>query len=59
MCIRDRVTAGPDLESVLAGCGSGAAKLSEICGGLVANLDIGGGTTKDVYKRQVLFLYNM
>ena len=39
------VTAGPDLESVLAGCGSGAAKLSEICGGLVANLDIGGGTT--------------
>ena len=39
------VTAGPDLESVLAGFGSGAAKLSEICGGLVANLDIGGGTT--------------
>lgn len=39
------VTAGPDLESVLAGYGSGAAKLSEICGGVVANLDIGGGTT--------------
>lgn len=38
-------TAGPDLESVLAGRGSGAAELSRQTGKLVANLDIGGGTT--------------
>lgn len=38
-------TAGPDLESVLAGCGAGAAELSRSseCG--VVNYDIGGGTT--------------
>lgn len=38
-------TAGPDLESVLAGKGSGAASLSEETGKTVANFDIGGGTT--------------
>ena len=38
-------TAGPDLESVLAGRGSGAAALSEKTGSLVANIDIGGGTS--------------
>ncbi len=37
--------AGPDLESVLAGKGSGAARLSSESGKLTANLDIGGGTT--------------
>ncbi|MGN0608991.1 MAG: ethanolamine ammonia-lyase reactivating factor EutA [Oscillospiraceae bacterium] len=37
--------AGPDLESVLAGKGSGAAKLSAETGKVVANFDIGGGTT--------------
>lgn len=42
-------TAGPDLESVLAGRGSGAAKLSKETGKLVANLDIGGGTTNIAY----------
>ena len=44
-------TAGPDLESVLAGRGSGAAALSEKTGKLVANLDIGGGTTNIAYFR--------
>lgn len=38
-------TAGPDLESVLAGKGSGVARLSEETGKTVANFDIGGGTT--------------
>jgi len=42
-------TAGPNLESVLAGKGSGAAKLSLETGKLVANLDIGGGTTNICY----------
>lgn len=42
-------TAGTDLESILAGRGSGAAELSEKTGKLVANLDIGGGTTNIVY----------
>ena len=42
-------TAGPDLESVLAGRGSGAAELSRQTGKLVANLDIGGGTTNIAY----------
>lgn len=37
--------AGPDLESVLAGKGSGAYALSCQTDELVANLDIGGGTT--------------
>ncbi len=38
-------TAGPALESILAGRGSGAAQLSESSGRSVLNLDIGGGTT--------------
>lgn len=38
-------TAGPDLEGILAGKGSGAAERSRKAGRLVANLDIGGGTT--------------
>ena len=42
-------TAGPNLESVLAGKGSGAAQLSLETGKLVANLDIGGGTTNICY----------
>lgn len=39
------VTAGPDLESILAGKGSGASTISKYTGKIVANLDIGGGTT--------------
>ena len=37
--------AGPELESILAGKGSGAAVLSLTLGKRVLNLDIGGGTT--------------
>lgn len=45
-------TAGPDLEAVLAGKGAGAATLSQTCGKLVANLDIGGGTTNICYFKE-------
>lgn len=38
-------TAGPDLESIIAGKGAGAAAISKEKGSIVANLDIGGGTT--------------
>lgn len=38
-------TAGPDLESIIAGKGSGAEEFSKTYGLVVANLDIGGGTT--------------
>ena len=38
-------TAGPDLESLIAGQGSGAQHLSEMRGERVLNFDIGGGTT--------------
>lgn len=38
-------TAGPDIEAVIAGKGSGAARVSDERGITVANLDIGGGTT--------------
>lgn len=38
-------TAGPELEAILAGKGSGAAALSQERGKTVLNLDIGGGTT--------------
>ena len=38
-------TAGPDLESIIAGKGAGADKISEERKTVVANLDIGGGTT--------------
>lgn len=41
-------TAGPDLESVIAGQGSGAQQFSEENGAVVVNLDIGGGTTNVV-----------
>lgn len=41
-------TAGPDLESVIAGQGSGAERFSEENGAVVVNLDIGGGTTNVV-----------
>ena len=38
-------TAGPDLESILAGKGSGAWRLSMDKDCVVVNLDVGGGTT--------------
>lgn len=38
-------SAGPDLESVIAGKGAGADRLSAEEGSIVVNLDIGGGTT--------------
>ncbi len=38
-------TAGPDLESVLSARGAGADKLSEDNRAVVANVDIGGGTS--------------
>lgn len=41
-------TAGPDLESVIAGQGSGAQQYSREHGVPVINLDIGGGTTNVV-----------
>ena len=45
-------TAGPDLESVLAARGAGADGLSEENRTVVANLDIGGGTTNiAVYQK--------
>lgn len=37
--------AGPDLEAILAGQGSGAQHRSRRDGSIIANLDIGGGTT--------------
>lgn len=37
-------TAGPNLESVIAGRGAGAAAMSEKLRGRVLNIDIGGGT---------------
>ena len=38
-------TAGPDLESIIAGRGAGAEAFSKTYGCVTANLDIGGGTT--------------
>jgi ethanolamine utilization protein EutA len=38
-------TAGPDLEAVLAGWGSGAGEISKKMSGNIVNFDIGGGTT--------------
>lgn len=38
-------TAGPDLESLIAGKGSGAEELSKRTHSRIANVDIGGGTT--------------
>lgn len=42
-------TAGPDLESLIAGKGSGAEELSKQLGVCIANIDIGGGTTNISY----------
>ena len=42
-------TAGPDLESVIAGKGSGAEALSKKLHARIANIDIGGGTTNIAY----------
>ncbi len=42
-------TAGPDLESVIAGKGSGAEELSKRFHACIANIDIGGGTTNIAY----------
>ncbi len=45
-------TAGPELESVLAARGAGIDRYSEHSGGVIANLDIGGGTTNiAAYRR--------
>ncbi|MCR5485409.1 MAG: ethanolamine ammonia-lyase reactivating factor EutA [Clostridiales bacterium] len=41
-------TAGPDLEAIVAGKGSGAASYSDENGVTVVNLDIGGGTSNIV-----------
>ena len=38
-------TAGPDLESIIAGRGAGTESFSKVYGCVAANLDIGGGTT--------------
>lgn len=38
-------TAGPDLESIIAGRGAGADKVSDDYNAYVVNLDIGGGTS--------------
>lgn len=49
-------TAGPDLESVLSGRGAGADRLSEENRNIVANLDIGGGTTNiSVFRKGSLY----
>ena len=42
-------TAGPDLESIIAGKGSGAMDFSEKRNTTIFNLDIGGGTTNICY----------
>lgn len=41
-------TAGPDLESIISGKGAAADKLSKDKGTVVANIDIGGGTSNIV-----------
>lgn len=38
-------TAGPDLESIIAGKGAGADQISKSENGIVVNIDIGGGTS--------------
>ncbi len=45
-------TAGPDLESVLAAKGSGAADYSEKTGKTVLHIDIGGGTSNMALLKQ-------
>ena len=39
-------TAGHHMEAMLAGCGSGAARVSSDQGKRILNIDVGGGTTK-------------
>ncbi|HWR28709.1 MAG TPA: ethanolamine ammonia-lyase reactivating factor EutA [Negativicutes bacterium] len=47
-------TAGPDLESIIAGKGSGAEALSKKLHARIANVDIGGGTSNiAVFERGV------
>ena len=41
-------TAGPDLESIIAGKGSGAYGYSEVKNTSIVNFDLGGGTTNNV-----------
>ena len=41
-------TAGPDLEAIVAGKGSGAQQYAKVNGCYTANLDIGGGTSNIV-----------
>ncbi len=48
--------AGPNLESILAGKGSGAAEISKKTGKLVANMDIGGGTANICFFQNGLVL---
>lgn len=45
-------TAGPDLEGILAGKGSGAEARSLQIKGVVANVDIGGGTANVAYFKE-------
>lgn len=45
-------TAGPDLESIIAGKGAGADKISRDEDCVVVNLDIGGGTTNIVVFKE-------
>lgn len=48
-------TAGPDLESVLSARGAGTDQISEARREIVANLDVGGGTTNiAVFEKGVL-----
>ena len=48
-------TAGPDLESVLSARGAGADKISEEDRTVVANLDVGGGTSNlALYQKGIL-----
>lgn len=45
-------TAGPDLESVLSGKGAGADRISEERREVIANIDIGGGTSNIAFFRK-------
>ena len=50
-------SAGPDLESLLAGRGSGAVKASKQYSGTIINFDIGGGTTNAAVCKNGKILY--
>ncbi|KNZ42488.1 ethanolamine ammonia-lyase reactivating factor EutA [Acetobacterium bakii] len=41
-------TAGPVLESIISGKGAGSDKISKECNAVVANIDVGGGTSNVV-----------